>query len=124
MDPNRVSLSTAITLTAHNRNNCELKTAMGYLYWQLLYRQQIMREEFVASYGIVPLPYTQQSEDSKIPAVRRKTVLFLTIIFTLKLSRYVFCTLDRPAALASWLCFALHIQLSGGALYVGVDTHV
>lgn len=42
---------------------------MGYLYWQLLYQRQIMREDYVASYGIVPLPYTQRSEDISRPAV-------------------------------------------------------
>ena len=86
MDPNRVSLSTAITLTAHNRNNRELKAAMGLLYWQLLYQRQIMREEIVASYGIVMLPYTQQSESMKKPEVLRKTVLVLTIFSRLSCS--------------------------------------
>ncbi|CAI5747444.1 unnamed protein product [Peronospora destructor] len=84
VDPSRVSLSTAITLTAHNRNNRELKGAMGLLYWQLLYQQQIMREDFVASYGIVLLPYTQQSESIKKPEIgpRRLRVGFV--------SRYIF----------------------------------
>ncbi|EGZ23911.1 hypothetical protein PHYSODRAFT_481240 [Phytophthora sojae] len=84
VDPNRVSISTAITLTAHNRNNRELKSAMGYLYWQLLYQRQIMREDYVASYGIVPLPYTQRSEDISRPAIgpRRLRVGFV--------SRYIF----------------------------------
>ncbi|CAH0479375.1 unnamed protein product [Peronospora belbahrii] len=84
VDPNRVSLSTAITLTAHNRNNRKLKAAMGCLYWQLWYQRQIMREEFVSSYGIVPLPYTQRSENIKTPEVgsRRLRVGFV--------SRYIF----------------------------------
>ncbi|KAL3671819.1 hypothetical protein V7S43_002488 [Phytophthora oleae] len=85
MDPNRVSLSTAITLTAHNRNNRELKAAMGYLYWQLLYQRRIMREDYVTSYGIVPLPYTQRTEkDINRPKIgpRRLRVGFV--------SRYIF----------------------------------
>ncbi|RQM13688.1 hypothetical protein DD237_003203 [Peronospora effusa] len=84
VDPTRISLSTAITLTAHNRNNRELKAAMGLLYWQLLYQRQIMREDFVASYGLVPLPFTQQSESIKKPEIgpRRLRVGFV--------SRYMF----------------------------------
>jgi hypothetical protein len=70
VDPNRVSLSTGITLTAHNRNNRELKAAMGQLYWQLLYERRLMREDYVASYGIVPPPYTQRSKDIDRPEVR------------------------------------------------------
>ncbi|GMF13477.1 unnamed protein product [Phytophthora lilii] len=83
MDPNRVSFSTGITLTAHNRNNRELKAAMGYLYWQLLYQRKIMREDYVASYGIIPLPYTQHNEDLiKRPEVRLgmdKTTYFISL---------------------------------------------
>ncbi|ETO78675.1 hypothetical protein F444_06460 [Phytophthora nicotianae P1976] len=84
VDPNRISLSTAITLTAHNRNNRELKAAMGQLYWQLLYRRQLMLEDYVASYGIIPLPYTQQIEDVKRPEIgpQRLRVGFV--------SRYIF----------------------------------
>ncbi|GMF44574.1 unnamed protein product [Phytophthora fragariaefolia] len=84
VDPNRLTLSTGITLTAHNRNNRELKAAMGYLYWQLLYQRQIMREDYVASYGIIPLPYTQRTEDMTKPAIgqRRLRVGFV--------SRYIF----------------------------------
>ncbi|KAL4160218.1 hypothetical protein PRNP1_000789 [Phytophthora ramorum] len=84
VDPNRVSLSTGITLAAHNRNNRELKAAMGYLYWQLLYQRQIMSEDYVASYGIVPLPYTQRKEDVNRPEIgpRRLRVGFV--------SRYMF----------------------------------
>ncbi|KAE9050647.1 hypothetical protein PR003_g2292 [Phytophthora rubi] len=84
VDPNRVSFSTGITLTAHNRNNRKLKAAMGYLYWQLLYQRQLVREDYVASYGIVPLPYTQRSEDISRPAIgpRRLRVGFV--------SRYMF----------------------------------
>ncbi|KAF4041982.1 Glycosyl transferase family 41 [Phytophthora infestans] len=84
VDPNRVSLSTAITLTAHNRNNRELKAAMGQLYWQLLYQRQLIREDYVASYGIIPLPYTQQMKDIERPEIgpRRLRVAFV--------SRYIF----------------------------------
>ncbi|KAL4137282.1 hypothetical protein PRIC2_000804 [Phytophthora ramorum] len=84
VDPNRVSLSTGITLAAHNRNNRELKAAMGYLYWQLLYQRQIVSEDYVASYGIVPLPYTQRKEDVNRPEIgpRRLRVGFV--------SRYMF----------------------------------
>ncbi|POM59540.1 hypothetical protein PHPALM_31709, partial [Phytophthora palmivora] len=84
VDPNRISLSTAITLTAHNRNNRELKAAMGHLYWQLLYQRQMVREDYIASYGIVPLPYTQRHEDIARPEIgpRRLRVGFV--------SRYIF----------------------------------
>ncbi|KAG3115280.1 hypothetical protein PI124_g5660 [Phytophthora idaei] len=84
MDPNRVPLSTGITLTAHNRNNRELKAAVGHLYWQLLHQRQIMHEDYVASYGIIPLPYTQQIEDIKRSEIgpRRLRIGFV--------SRYIF----------------------------------
>lgn len=58
---------------------------MGYLYWQLLYQRQIMREDYVASYGIVPLPYTQRSDDIKRPEVLVNSIFVLIIVFMQKL---------------------------------------
>ncbi|RLN67674.1 hypothetical protein BBJ28_00009310 [Nothophytophthora sp. Chile5] len=80
-------LSTGITMTAHNRNNRELKAMLGYLYRQLLDQRQILREEYVASYGIVPRPYTQRSgevDDTPQIGPRRLRVGFV--------SRYMFNT--------------------------------
>ncbi|KAF1774845.1 O-GlcNAc transferase, C-terminal [Phytophthora cactorum] len=74
----------ALLHNPHNRNNRELKAAMGHLYWQLLHQRQIMHEDYVASYGIIPLPYTQQIEDIKRPEIgpRRLRIGFV--------SRYIF----------------------------------
>ncbi|RLN62469.1 hypothetical protein BBJ29_002154 [Phytophthora kernoviae] len=84
VDPNRISFSTGITLTAHNRNNRELKSALGYLYWQLLHQRQIVREDYASSYGIVPLPYAQRHNPDSIPKIgpRRLRIGFV--------SRYIF----------------------------------
>lgn len=57
MDPSRISFSTAITMNSHNRNNRILKEKIGTLYFDLLYRYWVVRENYVLSHAMIPRPY-------------------------------------------------------------------
>lgn len=60
LDPSRITLSTAVTLNGHNRNNRIIKGKLGALYYDLLHDKQIVEEEYSLSYGIVPHPVYQR----------------------------------------------------------------
>lgn len=60
LDPSRITLSTAVTLNSHNRNNRIIKGKLGALYYDLLHGEQIVDEGYSLSYGIVPHPVYQR----------------------------------------------------------------
>lgn len=60
MDPSRITLSTAVTLNGHNRNNRVIKGKLGALYYDMLHGKQIVEEGYSLSYGIVPHPVYQR----------------------------------------------------------------
>ncbi|KAF1330090.1 Udp-n-acetylglucosamine--peptide n-acetylglucosaminyltransferase, partial [Globisporangium splendens] len=56
MDPSRISLSTAVTMSSHNRNNRILKTKIGTLYFDLLHTHRVLREKYMLGYALIPSP--------------------------------------------------------------------
>lgn len=71
MDPARISFSTAITLNSHNRNNRVLKEKLATLYFDLLYRYWVVRENYVLTQALTPQPYRLvRRMPFDLPAVR------------------------------------------------------
>jgi hypothetical protein len=60
IDPSRIAFSTGINMNSHHRNNRELKRLLGQMYHGLWIEPGIVREEYVNSYGVTPIPYHQQ----------------------------------------------------------------
>lgn len=72
LDPSRLVFSAATTLNAHNRNNKELKSMLGQMYYQLLIDPVGVSEEYVNSYGLIPPPFHQVRNDIVAPPNRMR----------------------------------------------------
>lgn len=57
LDPSLIAFSSALLLNTHNRNNRALREKLGGLYTELVHERRLIREKYVLTHMMVPLPY-------------------------------------------------------------------